>query len=69
MVVTQDTAFKYFLYIREYKIQDQLSPLEFVRDQVKNIIINKRKVALSNELENKIYQEGVEQNSFEIFIE
>lgn len=67
MVETQDSLFKYILYIKEYKIQDQLSPLEFVRDQIQNIIVNKRKVALSKELENKIYEEGVEQNSFEIF--
>ncbi len=67
MVETQDSAFNYMLYIKEYKIQDQLSPLEFVRDQIENIIINKRKVALSIELENKIYQEGVDENSFEIF--
>ncbi len=67
LVETQDSLFKYILYIKEYKIQDQLSPLEFVRDHVQNIIINKRKVALSKELENKIYEEGVEQNSFEIF--
>ncbi|MEQ8360863.1 MAG: peptidyl-prolyl cis-trans isomerase [Cytophagales bacterium] len=67
MVETQDSLFKYLLYIKEYKIQDQLSPIEFVRDQIQNIIINKRKVTLSKELENKIYEEGVEQNSFEIF--
>lgn len=69
MVETQDSAFTYLLYIKEYKIQDQLSPLEFVRDQIMNIIINKRKVALSKELENKIYEEGVEQSSFEVFDE
>ena len=41
--------------------------MEFVRDQIENIIVNKRKVALSKELENKIYEEGVEENSFEVF--
>jgi hypothetical protein len=66
-VETQDSSFKYFLYIKEYKIQDQLSPLEFVKDQVENIIINKRKVALSKELEDRIYKEAIEQNSFEIY--
>jgi hypothetical protein len=67
MVETQDSTFKYYLYIKEFKIQDQLSPMEFVRDQIENIIVNKRKVALSKELENKIYEEGVEENSFEVF--
>lgn len=66
-VQTQDSAFKYLLYIKEYKILDQLSPLEFVRDQIENIIINKRKVALSKELEDQVFKEAIEENSFEIY--
>lgn len=67
MVETQDSVFKYLLFIKEYKIQDQLSPLEFVRDQIQSIIINKRKVVLSKELEEKIFQEAIEENKFEVF--
>jgi hypothetical protein len=67
LIETEDSTYKYLLYIKEYKIQDQLSPIEFVQDQIRNIIVNKRKVALSKELENKIYAEAVELNSFEIY--
>lgn len=66
-VETTDSLFQYSLFIKEYKIQDQLSPLEFVHDQIKKILINKRKVELSEELEDRILGEARLSNSFEIY--
>ena len=36
-VETNDQNFEYFLYINEYKIADQISPLEFVRDNIEYV--------------------------------
>lgn len=66
-VETSDQNFEYFLFINEYKIADQISPLEFVRDNIAEIIVNKRKIALANQLETDIYSEAQENNDFEIF--
>ena len=66
-VETNDQNFEYFLYIDEYKIADQISPLEFVRDNIEEIIVNKRKIALANQLEADIYSEAQENNDFEIY--
>jgi hypothetical protein len=66
-VETSDQNFEYFLYINEYKIADQISPLEFVRDNIEEIIVNKRKIALANQLETDIYAEAQKNNDFEIF--
>ena len=66
-VETSDQNFEYFLYINEYKIADQISPLEFVRDNIVEIIVNKRKIALANQLETDIYSEAQDNNDFEIF--
>ncbi|XOV92063.1 MAG: peptidyl-prolyl cis-trans isomerase [Bacteroidota bacterium] len=57
----------HFLKIFEFKISDEISPLEFIREDIKNIIINKRKLALKQELEEKIYNEAREENLFEIY--
>jgi hypothetical protein len=57
----------YFLNIFDFKISDEISPLEFIREDIKNIIINKRKIALKKELEEKIYDESKEQHLFEIY--
>jgi hypothetical protein len=66
-VETSDQNFEYFLYIKEYKIADQISPLEFVRDDIKEIIVNKRKIELANQLESDIYSEAQTNNDFEIY--
>ncbi|MEJ0030644.1 MAG: hypothetical protein WDO15_09865 [Bacteroidota bacterium] len=41
---TSDAESMYFFKVDEYKISDNVSPMEFVRAEIKNIILNKRKV-------------------------
>jgi len=62
-----DSDFKYFLKISEYKKSDDIAPLEVVKDQIIDIIINKRKIALAENLEKEVYNEAKKQNSFEIY--
>ncbi len=64
---TSDNEFLYYLKIEEYKISDNISPLEFVSDDIRNIILNKRKVQLAERLEDEVYEKAERQNDFEIF--
>lgn len=64
---TEDDEFKYYLKIEEYRISDNVSPLEFVTEDIVNIIINKRKVELAEGLEAKIYEEAKKNNGFEVY--
>lgn len=66
-VEESDSTYLYLFKINEYKISDQASPLEFVRQDIENIIINKRKVALTKGLENEIYERAKENEDFEIY--
>ena len=66
-IETSDDTYLYFLKIREYRISDNTSPLEYVKENIRNIIINKRKVELANRLEEEVYENALEQNEFEIF--
>ncbi|TRX61248.1 peptidyl-prolyl cis-trans isomerase [Fulvivirga sp. M361] len=66
-VETEDDLYKYFLKIEEYRISDNISPLEFVTEDIRNIIINKRKVELAKELEENIYERASKNNQFEIY--
>ena len=47
--------------MNEYRISDNVSPLEFVTDEIKNIILNKRKVELAKKLEDEVYESALEQ--------
>lgn len=64
---TSDDSYLYFFKLDEYRITDNVSPLEFVRDEIKNIILNKRKVAMVRKLEDEVYADAFEQKEFEIF--
>jgi hypothetical protein len=62
-----DSTNLYYLKISEYKMSDELSPMEFVKDQINNIIINKRKMALARQLEQEVYEQAVRNNEIEIY--
>ncbi len=64
---TSDADFLYFLKIDNYKISDNVSPLEFVKEDIRNILLNKRKVELARALEDEVYENAVKQKNFEIF--
>jgi len=64
---TSDTEFLYFLKIENYKISDNVSPLEFVEGDIKNIILNKRKVELARKLEEEVYENAAKRKEFEVF--
>lgn len=66
---TSDDRYLYYLKIKDYKISNELSPLEFVRDQVETIIINKRKIELAARLEKEIYEKAQKSEVFEIYAE
>jgi hypothetical protein len=66
-IETSDLQFQYFLKIDEYRISDNTSPLEFVKEDIRNIIINKRKVQLAQQLEQNVYERATKNKEFEIY--
>lgn len=67
LVETSDNSFNYYLRIKEYKFSDQISPLEFVADNIASIIVTKRRVDLVEKMEKEIYEKASSQKNFEIF--
>jgi hypothetical protein len=41
--------------------------LEFVEEDIKNIILNKRKVELARKLEEDVYDNAAKRKEFEVF--
>jgi hypothetical protein len=64
---TSDDSYLYFLKVNKYRISDNVSPLEFVRNEIRNIILNKRKVRLAHELEDRVYDDAAAGQKFEIY--
>jgi hypothetical protein len=66
-VEIKDAENFYFIRFMDYKIKESVSPLSFERDNIRNIIINKRKVELITKLHRQLMQEALAKNTFEIF--
>jgi hypothetical protein len=66
-IEVSDADFIYFLRIFEYKVIGEIAPLEFIKESIVDIIVNKRKIELKKELEKNIYEEAEKTNAFEIY--
>lgn len=66
-VEEEDSLYLYLLKINEYKISEEVSPLDFVKGDIRNVIINKRKIALVKELENEIFEEAKQNEDYQIY--
>lgn len=66
-VEESDSLYLYLFRIHEFKLSEQVSPLEYVKDDITNIIINKRKVEIAKSLENKVYERAKRNDDYEIY--
>ncbi len=63
----QDMRYVYFVKILDFKIRNSLSPLEFERDKIRNIILNKRKVSMLRSFEEKLWRKAEENDKLTLF--
>ncbi|PIB37592.1 hypothetical protein BFP72_16120 [Reichenbachiella sp. 5M10] len=66
-IESSDEENYYFIRLMDYKISNQISPLEYIHDDIESILINKKKVELRRELEEDLLKKGKENNEFEIY--
>ena len=58
LLQTSDETYSYYFKINEYRTVNDPAPLAFVRDQVKDIIIYKRKVQLAKKIKEDILKKA-----------
>jgi hypothetical protein len=64
---SSDSSSIYLISIRDYRLRSTLAPFEYVRDDIKRIIINSRRFEFIQSLENGIYNEALKEKSFKIY--
>lgn len=62
-----DSLYLYLLKINEFKISEQPSPLSYVKEEIRNILLNKRKVQLAKEIENEVFRKAKENEDYKIY--
>lgn len=65
-IETTDSLYAYYVQILNYRLLNDTTPVKFVTTQIKDIIINHRKVDLINKLENNVYTDAVNLKKFTI---
>lgn len=61
-VEVKDTAFCYFLHIEDFLGKDKQKPLDFARDEIKEILINLKRVEFINKVKEDLYQRDSDRN-------
>ncbi len=62
-----DSTHHYFVKIQEFELKNNLAPLPFVKEDIKKILINKRKIQFIKNLEDGIYKDAESKNKFKIY--
>ncbi|MFM7053521.1 MAG: peptidyl-prolyl cis-trans isomerase [Bacteroidota bacterium] len=66
-IEAEDSTDLYFVKIKDYKIRESQSPLSFVEEDIRAMIVNKKKLDVIRDMEKSIYDEALKKNEFEIF--
>ena len=62
-----DDLYYYYLKIKEVKVKNGLSPLNFEKQNIKNFIINKKKTELINQYKLQLLEKAKAENQFELY--
>lgn len=63
----EDAGNYYFIRILDFKLAGEQAPIEYVENEIRDIILNKRKMEYIRELEESIYNEAVLENQVEVY--
>lgn len=66
-IETSDSANVYFVNIADFQVKESTSPLSFERENIRELIINKRKLALIQQMQKSAYEQAQKNNEFEIY--
>jgi hypothetical protein len=64
---TEDSVFKYYVSIREYRLRGTLAPYEYVKDDIKSMILNTRRLEFLENLEEGIFNEAIIENNLKLY--
>ncbi len=63
----EDEQYHYYIKIDDYKLKGEVAPLDYVKDNIKLILLNKRKIRQINELESSTYNNALNREQFKIY--
>ena len=66
-IESSDTDYYYFICIRDFRLKGENAPIEYITPEIRNILLNERKIQFLKNIEEDIYNEGLASNKFKIY--
>ena len=66
-IEVKDTAFCYFLHVEEFLGKDQQRPLDFAKTELKEILINLKRVEFINKVKEELYRHASDRNKINYY--
>ncbi len=66
-IESKDDDYFYMVCIRDFYFVGQPAPIDYVESQVKNLILNARKLKFLKQIEDDVYKEGIDNHSVKFF--
>ena len=63
----EDTNYKYYLLVSDYKKKGNISPIFLEKNKIRNVLLNKNKIKYLNRLEDELYQNGLDLKKIKIY--
>jgi len=63
----RDKDFYYLICIIDYRLANNMAPVEYVEENIKSIIINRRRIDFLKNIEADVYLEGIRNNKFKLY--
>jgi len=67
IIQIEESGSSYLAKILDFKIKDDITPVEMERDNIRQIIINKRKTKLIKKVRDDIYNKALYNGDFEVY--
>ena len=61
-VELKDTAYCYFLHVEDFQGKGKVKPLDFAKEEIKNILINLKRVNFINHVKDDLYRQASDKN-------
>jgi hypothetical protein len=63
----QDSLFTYLVRFKDFRIKEGVSPFNFEKQRIRDIILNKRKIELIGRMQDDLFNNARKKNVFEIY--
>ena len=63
----EDKQYRYYIYIKSYKIKGSISPIKFECEKIRDVLLNKNKIKYLKQLEDELYKNALALKKIKIY--